>query len=84
MNQIRCRDTEYLYKKKKSSTACGLEEESQNHIVKCDEEGRYEKIFDGTGTEKIRIKSGNILSFIIIISTGRFNINILGISNLTF
>ena len=43
MNQIRCRDTEYLYKRKKNSTACGLEEESQNDIVSVMKKGDMKK-----------------------------------------
>ena len=44
-------------------SACGLEEESQEHIIKCEqlnrnietEEVDYEKIFNGTEAEKLKI-----------------------------
>ena len=44
-------------------TACGLEEESQEHILKCTELNRnkeieevnYERIFNGTVAEKLKI-----------------------------
>ena len=66
--KLRCRVTEIKNNLKGSydeleCTACGIEEETQKHILECnilningkDEEVKYEKIFNGTVTEKIKI-----------------------------
>ena len=66
--KLRCRMTEAKVNLKGKydnleCSACGLEEESQEHIIKCEqlnmniekEEVNYKKIFNGTVAEKLKI-----------------------------
>ena len=66
--KLRCKVTEVKVNLKGSYDflecgACGLEEESQKHIIQCEklnqtktkEEINYDKLFDGTVVEKLKI-----------------------------
>ena len=66
--KLRCKVTEVKVNLKGSYDylecgACGLEEESQKHIIQCEklnqikrtEEINYDKLFDGTVLEKLKI-----------------------------
>ena len=77
--KLRCRVTEVKNNLKGSyksleCRACGIEEETQKHILECnmlntigkDEEVKYEKIYNGTVREKLKIARKLIENFEVL------------------